>query len=114
MVQRQKQHTQKLKGKCSDLLVTKDKVGLVVSGATTDILSDCLETLRVTDADSVEIEDILWLKLAADSWDATKIKKRTSIRFPKKGAKNTALHSCNTFWYRMQTLIYAIHYCSKF
>ena len=58
-----KEHTQKLKGKCSDLLVTKDRVGLDVSGATTDILSDCLSTLRATDADSVEIADKLWLKL---------------------------------------------------
>ena len=36
----EKQHTQKRKGKCSDLLVTKDGVGLDVRGATTDILSD--------------------------------------------------------------------------
>ena len=61
-----------LKGNCSDLLVTKESVGLDVGGATTDVLSDCLDTLRVTDADSVEIEDILWLKLAVVSWDATK------------------------------------------
>ena len=72
MLRGQKQNTQKLKGKCSDLLVTKESVGLDVGGATTDIVSDCLDTLRVTDADSVEIEDILWLKLAVVSWDATK------------------------------------------
>ena len=58
MLQGQNQHTQKLKGKRSDLLVTKDRVGLDVGDATTDILSDCLDTLRVTDADSVKIEDI--------------------------------------------------------
>ena len=72
MLRGQKQNTQKLKGNCSDLLVTKESVGLDVGGATTDVLSDCLDTLRVTDADSVEIEDILWLKLAVVSWDATK------------------------------------------
>ena len=72
MLQGQKQHTQKLKEKCSDLLVARNRVGLDVGDATTDILSDCLEALRVTDADSVEIEDILWLKLSVVSWDATK------------------------------------------
>ena len=72
MLRGQKQNTKKLKGKCSDLLVSKESVGLDVGGATTDIVSDCLDTLRVTDADSVEIEDILWLKLAVVSWDATK------------------------------------------
>ena len=72
MLRGQKQNTQKLKGNCSDLLVIKENVGLDVGGATTDILSDCVDTLRVTDADSVEIEDILWLKLAVVSWDATK------------------------------------------
>ena len=72
MLRGQKQNTQKLKGNCSDLLVIKENVGLDVGGATTDILSDCLDTLRVTDADSVEIEDILWLKVAVVSWDATK------------------------------------------
>ena len=59
MLQRQKQHTQKLKLKCSDLLNTKDRVGLNVGDAATDILSDCLDTLRVTDADSIEIEERL-------------------------------------------------------
>ena len=72
MLRGQKQNIQKLKGKCSDLLVTKESVGLDVGGATTDVLSDCLDTLRVTDADSVEIEDILWLKVAVVSWDAKK------------------------------------------
>ena len=72
MLRGQKQNTQKLKGNCSDLLVTKESVGLDVGGATTDMLSGCLDTLRVTDADSVEIEDILWLKVAVVSWDATK------------------------------------------
>ena len=83
----QKQHTQKLKGKCFDLLVTKDRVGLDVSGATTDILSDSLNTLRVTDADSVEIEDKVWLKLSVVSWDATKNEKRTFLRFLNNGRK---------------------------
>ena len=55
-----------------DLLVTKESVGFDVGGVTTDVLSGCLDTLRVTDADSVEIEDILWLKVAVVSWDATK------------------------------------------
>ena len=73
MCYRDKNNIHKIsKGKCADLLVNNDWVGLVVSGATTDILSDCLDTPRVTDADSVEIEDILWLKLAVVSWDATK------------------------------------------
>ena len=108
MLQGQKQHTQKLKEKCSDLLVTKDRIGLDISGASTDILSDCVDTLRVTDADSVEIEDILWLRLSVVSWDATKNEKRSFLRFLKNGAKNTALPSYNTFLYRMQTLIYAI------
>ena len=76
MLQGRKEHTQKLKGKRFDLLVTKDRVRLDVSGATTDILSDCLDTLIVTDADSVEIEDILWLKLPLFSWVATKIRKK--------------------------------------
>ena len=73
-----------MKGKCSDLLVTKDRVGLDVSGATTGMLSDCLDTLRVTDADSVEIEDILWLKVAVVSWDATKMKKEHALEWRKK------------------------------
>ena len=55
-----------------DLLVTKESVGFDVGGVTTDVLSGCLDTLRVTDADSVEIEDILWLKVAVVSWDAKK------------------------------------------
>ena len=114
MLQGQKQHSQKLKEKCSDLLVTKDRVGLDVSGASTDILSDCLNTLRVIDADSVEIEDKVWLKLSVVSWDATKNEKTTCLRFSKNGTKNTALNSCNTFLYRLQTLIYAIQFCSKF
>ena len=81
VLQGQKQHTQKLREKCSDLLATKDKVGFDVSGATTDILSDCLDTLRVTDAESVEIEDILWLQLAVVFLDATKTRKKTCVRF---------------------------------
>ena len=81
MLRGQKQNIQKLKGKCSDLLVTKESVGLDVGGATTDILSDCLDTLRVTDADSVEIEDILWLKVAVVSWDARKIRKEYALYF---------------------------------
>ena len=81
MVQRQKQHTQKLKGKCSDLLVAKDRVGLDVGDATTDILSDCLDTPRVTDAESVEIKGIVCLKLAVLSWDATKIRKEHALDF---------------------------------
>ena len=81
MLQGQKQHTQKLKEKCSDLLVTKDRVGLDVSGASTDILSDCLDTLGVTDADSVEIKDILWLKLSVVSYDSTKMRKEHSLDF---------------------------------
>ena len=81
MLQGQKEHTEKLKGRRFDLLVTKDRVGLDVSGATTGMLSDCLDTLRVTDADSVEIEDILWLKLPWFSWVAKKIRKKTCVRF---------------------------------
>ena len=108
MLQGQTQHTQRLKGKYSDLPVTKERVGLDVSGATTDILSDFLDTPRVTDVDSLEIEDILWLKLAVVSWDATKNEKRTCVRFSKNGSKNSALHSCNNFLYRNQTLIYAV------
>ena len=81
MLQGQKQHTQKLKGKCSDLLVTKDGVGLDVRGATTDVPSDCLDRIRLTDFDSVEIEDIVCLKLAVVSWDATKNEKRACVRF---------------------------------
>ena len=81
MLQGQKQHSQKLKEKCSDLLVTKDRVGLDVSGASTDILSDCLDTLGVTDADSVEIKDILWLKLSVVSCDSTKMRKEHSLDF---------------------------------
>ena len=108
MLRGKKENKQKLKGKCSDLLVTKESVGLDVGSATTDIFSDCLDTLRLTDADSVEIEDILWLRLSVVSWDATKNEKRTFLRFLKNGAKNTALPSYNTFLYRMQTLIYAI------
>ena len=73
--------TQSLTRRCPDLLVTKDSVGLDVSGAATDILSDCLDTLRVNDSDSVEIDDILWLRIAMVFWDAT---------------KKCALHSCNT------------------
>ena len=89
MVQRKKQHTQKLKVKRSDVLVTKDRVGLNVSGATSDILSDFLDTLRVTDVGSLEIEDILWLKFAVVSWIATKNKKRTCVRFSKRMALKT-------------------------
>ena len=37
---------------------------LDVSGAATDILFDCLDTLRVNDSDSVKIDDILWLRIA--------------------------------------------------
>ena len=74
MLQGQKENREKLKEKHSDLLVTKDMVELDVSGATTDLLSDCLDTLRVTVADSVEIEDILWLKLLLPSGVATKIR----------------------------------------
>ena len=44
--------------KCSDSLVAKDRPGLDVSGATTDILSDCLDTMSVNDADSKENEDM--------------------------------------------------------
>ena len=69
--------------KCSDLLVAKDRAGLDVSGATTDLLSDCLDTLRVNDADSVVIEDILWLNIAVVFCDATKNDKRTCFRFSK-------------------------------
>lgn len=58
--------------KCSDLLVAKDKPELDVCGATTDLLSDCLDTLRVYEADSVEIEDLVWLNIAVVSWAATK------------------------------------------
>ena len=74
MLQGQKENREKLKEKHSDLLVTKDMVELDVSGATTDLLSDSLDTLRVTVADSVEIEDILWLKLLLPSGVATKIR----------------------------------------
>ena len=52
--------------KCSHLLAAKDRAGLDV------ILFDCLDTLRANDADSAEIENILWLKIAVVSWDATK------------------------------------------
>ena len=79
MLKGQKQHTQKLKGKCSDLLVTKDGVGLDVRGATTDMWSDLLDTLKLTDADFVEIEDIVWLKLAMVSRDA-KRKREENMR----------------------------------
>ena len=82
--------------RCSYVLVTKDKAGLDVSGVTTDILSDCLDTLRANDADSVEIEGILWVKIAVVSWDATKSDKRTCVRFSKNSTKHSALHSCNT------------------
>lgn len=51
------------------LVVAKDRAGLDVSGATTDLLADCLDTLSVNDADSVEIEDILWLTIAVVVWD---------------------------------------------
>ena len=86
-----------MKGKCSDLLVTKDRVGLDVGGATTDVLSGCLDTLRVTDGDSVEIEDILWLKLVVVSWDATKMKK-TCVRMAEKILRCTlSILSC-TEW----------------
>lgn len=54
------------------LVVAKDKPELDVSGATTDLLSDCLDTLRVNEADSVEIEDIVWLNIAVVFWGATK------------------------------------------
>ena len=58
--------------KCSDLLVAKGRTGLAVSGVTTDIISDFLDTLRANDADSAEIENILWLKIAVVFWDAAK------------------------------------------
>ena len=114
MLQRQKQHTEKLKVKRSDLFVTKDGVGLDVRGATTDILSDCPDRIRLTDADTAEIEDIVWLKVAVLSWDATKNEKRTCVRFSNNCTKKTVLNSWNTFLDRIETLIYAIQYCSKF
>ena len=75
----EKKHREASKGKRSDLLVTEDRVWLDVGGATTDILSDSLYTLRVSDADSVEIEDKLWLKLPLFSWVATKIRKEHAL-----------------------------------
>ena len=71
--------------KYSDLLVAKYRAGLDVGEVTADILSDCFDTLRVNDADSVENKDILWVKIAVVSWDATKNDKRTCV------SKNTAL-----------------------
>ena len=75
MLRGQKQNTQKLKGNCSDLLVTEESFRFDVGDAKTDIVSDCVDTLRVTDADSVEIEDTLWLKVEVVSWDARKMRK---------------------------------------
>ena len=81
MCLRDKNNIQKLKGKCFDLLVSKEGVGLDAGGATTDILSDCLDTRRVTDTDSAEIEDILWLKLPLFSWVAKEIRKEHALYF---------------------------------
>ena len=67
--------------KYSDLLVAKYRAGLDVGEVTADKLSDCFDTLRVNDADSVENKDILWVKIAVSSWDATKNDKRTCVRF---------------------------------
>lgn len=73
--------THLLTRKYSDLLVAKYRAGLDVGEARADILSDCLDTLRVNDADSVENKDILWVKIAVVSWGATKNDKRTCVRF---------------------------------
>ena len=73
--------THLLTRKYSDLLVAKYRAGLDVGEARADILSDCLDTLRVNDADSVENKDILWVKIAVVPWDATKNDKRTCVRF---------------------------------
>lgn len=92
--------------KCSDLLVAKDRAGLDVSGATTDLLADCLDTLSVNDADSVEIEDTLWLKIAVVVWDATKNDKRTWLDF-QRIEKTVCAELLQYFLAQNATLIYA-------
>ena len=92
----------------------RDRAGLDVSGTTTDILSDCLDTLRVNDADSITIEDMLWLTFAVVFWDAGKCDNKICVRFSR-NSKHTprCILAIISRMLRLQTLTYAIQFSGK-